>query len=138
MILKRYIQSLKFDCDQPIKLLVGNASIHISNESRRAWAYYGFEINALPAYSPNLAPVELVFALSKKQISKQSARGTINFQNRSRKLTIMNSFINIDREVYKGLWSEFVKYANMCILGANRKMRERNTLEAYVQWNKKT
>ena len=36
----------------------------------------------------------------------------------------MNSLINIDREFYKGLWSEFVKHAKLCILGDNRKMRE--------------
>ena len=99
MLLKKFLDSLKLNNWGAFKLLVDNASIHISKESRRTWAYNGFEINTIPAYSPNLAPVELVFASIKWFIKGLSALGKIDFQNRSGKVTVMNSFAKLEKEI---------------------------------------
>ena len=42
-LLKKFLDSLKLNNRGAFKLLVDNASIHISKESRRTWAYNGFE-----------------------------------------------------------------------------------------------
>ena len=49
-----------------------NASIHSSKKTSRAIAELGLRIELLPPYSPNLAPVELVFGITKNLIAKDS------------------------------------------------------------------
>ena len=130
MFLKKFLKSLKMNNKGTLKLLVDNASIHISKESRRTWAYKHFEINTIPAYSLNLVPVELVFALSKKYIRRQSTIGKINFQNRSGKVTVMNSFARIEKEIYRGFWFEFVKQAKQWIIEVRWKQRKKITIDS--------
>ena len=116
MILNAYLQGLNLKWEaSSTKLLVDNASIHISSESVNVWTYYGFEINSLPPYSPNLAPVEMVFGLSKKLISKKYTKKKINFENRSGKLAIMNSFAGLDTKLCLKLWGEIVRQAGIVI-----------------------
>ena len=98
MLLKKFLDSLRLNNRGTFKLLVDNAGIHISKESRRTWAYKGFEINTIPDYSPSLAPVELVFASSKWYIRGQSALGKIDFLNRSGNVTVMNSIARLEKE----------------------------------------
>ena len=131
MLLKKFLDSLKLSNRGAFKLLVDNASIQYSKESRRTWAYNGFEINTIPVYSPNLAPVELLFASSKWYIRGQSALGKIDFRNRSGKVTIMNSFARLEKEFYIGLWFEFVKQAKLWINEARLKLREKITTNIF-------
>ena len=116
MILNEYLQALNLKWEaSSIKLLVDNASIHISSESVNVWTYYDLEINSLPPYSPNLAPVEMVFGFSKNLISKKFTKNKINFENRSGKLAIMNSFAGLDTKLCLKLWGELVRQAGIVI-----------------------
>ena len=128
MILDSYTKMWVCKQRTPIKLMVDNASIHVSKESKRIWNYLNFEIHALPPYSPNLSPVEMIFGISKRKIAFVPSSTKINFSSSRGRMTIINSFNTLSKRVIVGLWRELVKQAKICIMKTINKNREKNLL----------
>ena len=80
---------------KPVKLMVDNASIHLSLSSKRTATFYNFEIRSLPPYSPNFAPVEMVFGNCKKTIVKSLQNKVIDFSKPSGQKEIYSKFEDI-------------------------------------------
>ena len=68
----------------------------MTKEAKRVCNFLGNEINTLPTYTPQLAPVEFVFGISKKRIQLQDIELQINFGNTSDKKAVMESLRNLD------------------------------------------
>ena len=118
MLLSKYIKILFRGQATSIKLLVDNASIHVSSKSKLICSHYGFEINTLPPYSPNLAPVELVFALSKKSVCKELTKKKLNFDKPIERAVVHNSFRKISKKEGLEIWRKFINEAKSCIFNA--------------------
>ena len=71
LIWKRDVRNTKF--------IVDNTDVHIAQNTKLATIHLDCEILWLPQYSPNLAPVEWVFGVSKKIIRNLKPLRTINF-----------------------------------------------------------
>ena len=115
MLLSNFIKIRIAQCETPVKLMVDNASIHLSTPSKRTATFYNFEIHSLPPYSPNLSPVEMVFGISKKIIAKSIRSKVIDFGKPSGKKAIINSFMGLDKCTVLKLWKKFIKEAKACI-----------------------
>ena len=59
-ILKYAIEFLNMDSNNDLILVLDNASIHLSAESKSTLIKLNFNVMYLPAYSPMLDPVELI------------------------------------------------------------------------------
>ena len=77
------------------------------------------EMNLLPPYCPHLAPVEMVFAIVKKEISLRYSGIRRNFSFSDGKNAIVEAMIKIDLEVGLKLWKRFIKEAKSWIWEAN-------------------
>ena len=110
------------------KIVVDNASIHLTALTKRVWSYLKLEINALPAYNPQLAPVELVFGISKKKIQWKNRTKPVNFGNPSGKKMVMESLKTLDTNTCNKIWSKFVRVWKGWIATA----RESANLETFL------
>jgi transposase len=75
-----------------------NARIHISKETRRVAAKIGIRFRFLPPYSPEYAPVELVFGLIKSKFREKSSTKRINFGKAEGMIEIAKIWKEIGRE----------------------------------------
>ena len=95
-LLCRFIKDLWENQTSHLKIILDNASIHLTEEVKRVWSYWELEINTIPVYTPQLAPVELVFGISKRKIQRKTTRLKVNFGNPSGKKVVMESLKSID------------------------------------------
>ena len=59
-----------------------NASIHLTDNTKRAAEILKMKLFFLHPYSPSLTPVEWVFGMRKKIVSTAKSEGTINYGNK--------------------------------------------------------
>ena len=118
-ILKYAIEFLNMDSNNDLILVLDNASIHLSTESKSTLIKLNFNVMYLPAYSPMLAPVELFFRLVKNKIRAHLHDQNICFNETKDRLIIFNSIHNWNSQWIKNMWIEFVKHAKQWILRLN-------------------
>ena len=130
LLLSRFIKDLWENQTSIPKIVFNNASIHLTAETKRVWNYLGFEINTIPAYSPQLAPVELVFGISKRRIQKQIGQQKINFGNPGGKKVVMESLNTLDVTICNKIWSKFIKISKNLIITARKSAKLENYLQS--------
>ena len=69
MILKAYALLVLDRTEDELKIILDNATIHVATKTKRAAFYLELEVHWLPQYSPELAPVELVFGMAKRRLA---------------------------------------------------------------------
>ena len=92
-------------------LILDNCSSHRLSVTMRAFAEFGCRVDFIPAYSPQLAPVELAFGILKKLLRRTKTRYL--------KLSSTESYNEI-----RGVLSEIRYDSEMffCVLSANQTM----------------
>ena len=135
MILSNYVKMWITTYQTPIKLMLDNASIHLSSSSKRTATFFNFEIHSLPPYSPNLSPVEMVFGISKRAITKSLQSRVIDFSKPSGKREIIASLKILDRDMVLKLWRKFIKEAKYCIVENKRDYIEKIAIRRSLQLN---
>ena len=78
-ILRSYINK----CDdmklKVITAVVDNTSIHLTSLSKSLWRCLNIELLGLPQYCPHLAPVELIFGMTKRILIRQVSKEGVDF-----------------------------------------------------------
>ena len=69
----------------------------------------------LPAYSPELAPVELFFRLIKNKMRKLMINRTISFNKLKDRVIIADSISDLKLKSILDMWIQFVKNAKSTI-----------------------
>ena len=69
----------------------------------------------LPAYSPELAPVELYFRLIKNKMRKLMINRTISFNKLKDRVIIADSISDLKLKSILDMWTRFVKNAKSTI-----------------------
>jgi transposase len=82
-----------------------NASIHKSNDSRNLINENGFELVFLPAYSPQLNPIEELFSKWKSNIKSMNAK-----TNEELNIAIHRSASSISQEDCENFYSHVRKF----------------------------
>ena len=132
MILCNYVKYCIPQNQTPIKLVVDNASIHLSQQSKRAATFLNFEIHSLPPYSPNLSLVEMVFGMSKRSIAGTLRHTKINFSESTGRKEIINSFRWLNTPTVLKLWGNFVKEAKGWIRWSRKVYLESRAFTRYA------
>ena len=70
LILREYAELNWNDAKMPIKIILDNASLHITSRTKQVWSNFKMLMHFLPQYSPHLAPVELIFGAVKNKIRR--------------------------------------------------------------------
>ena len=73
-----------------------NAVIHWCQKSKATIERLKLIVQLLQPYSPNLAPAELVFALTKRKLLFKKESNEINFGRNSGKISIIESLRAVD------------------------------------------
>ena len=67
-ILKKYREITWNQGSLPVKVMLDNASVHLTQKVKRLSSHLSLELNYFPLYWPHLAPVELFFELLKRRL----------------------------------------------------------------------
>ena len=74
-----------------------------------------YNVMFLPAYSPELAPVELLFRFIKNKMRKLMKNKKISFNNQAERVIIFESIQDLNCKNIKDMWIQFVKNAKSII-----------------------
>ena len=129
--LHEFIESQSGKQEKHPKLIFDNAKIHLTADVRRLCSYLRFEINTLPPYSPQLAPVETIFGISKKRFQARYKEIGMNFGKPSGKRAVLNTLKSISTETCNKIWNKFVRVAKEWIVSAHGSTRLRRMLQSY-------
>ena len=135
-ILKRYIELVWRISSTSIKVMLDNASIHLTNEVKRISKHLSFGLQYLPPYCPHLAPIELIFGVVKRRISNQKNKNLIDFSKLSGKKAIVNSLEHISTEICMNFWRKFIKEAKASIMSARDTIKEQRIINKYNEERK--
>ena len=129
IILKKFIEWwLQLDWNNA-DIWLDNATVHSVNMTKTVAYLLGLRLKFLPPYSPNLAPVEIVFGVMKRYLVTQSSIGLIHFNRKTGIETIQRSMAKLIPTFVVKLWIRFIKEGRRFTLNALWIWRERQYLE---------
>ena len=102
--------------EEAIKIIVDNAVIHLSKRTQQSVRKLNLHMYCLTPYSPSLAPVELVFAMTKSILRKEKSSKWVDFGKNNGKLEIVESLKGLDTSTGKKMWRKALSFANLIIL----------------------
>ena len=83
MILRMYTEDVLGKSIESVKITSDKAQIHLAKRTQIIKNYLGLDMHMLPPYSPQRAPVEWVFGMTKKIISSLKPRSEVDFSAKS-------------------------------------------------------
>ena len=89
-------------------LLLDNAPTHKSSLTTEIIGKQGLQVTFLPAYSPEFAPVELIFGSIKSKMRSQDKSSPHNFGKESGIIEIVKSLMSLDEEVWCKTWIKVI------------------------------
>ena len=102
------IANKNFGYDE-IFLLLDNCSTHKSEVTQSLFKKLPYFIYYLPAYSPELAPVEMCFSILKRNLSEQCKTEMIKLSLKYNYIKIHRSLMKLTCKVIKKMFSRFFK-----------------------------
>ena len=121
MMLHHFIEKWLYVNPWTVKVWLDNASIHLSKKWKLAAYVLRLELNGLPQYSPNLAPVELAFGFIKQKIRRRKDCKYINFSKQGGVDSICEALNHMNTQIGKSLCRKFVIEAKNAILAAQQR-----------------
>ena len=122
---------IKVDLDS-CYIMLDNAPTHLSRKTKAFSKYVGLRLWHIPPYSPELAPVELMFGAMRKSISYNQHFIDIHFGKSSRNKALFCSLSKINNNSVIGMWRYFVEQTQIWIMEAIERLNERSILMQQV------
>ena len=116
LLVQKFVELWTHVAINQTRILLDNASIHLSEFTKRMTKKLGLRMMFLPQYSPRLAPVELVFGMLKRIISTERKHKTIRFGSIDGKKKISQALNGFCRTKAQRLWFVFTNEAKNWIL----------------------
>ena len=123
-ILKTYIETNFLSRRERTTLILDNASIHLTRESKLTASRYDMKMLGIPPYWPHLAPVEFVFGLVKGFIKNSCQWKLIDYSKRSGKIAIMRGLECLTREKALRMWRKVIRIGRETILEVYEETKE--------------
>ena len=95
-----------------VLLILDNASIHKSKSMKMQYLEEGFRVIFLPAYMPELAPIEKYFSIIKSSMLKEASGILLNWRSDDAMEKLNRVFIKTTREEIIRLWLTLTKEIN--------------------------
>ena len=109
ILLQKFIELVIWVDPTSIRVWLDNAPLHLSRKVKRAAHSLNLPLHFLPPYSPCLAPVEWVFGMSKRILSKGEWRSAINFSKIWGKKRILETFMNLNKNSAIKIWLRWIE-----------------------------
>ena len=116
ILLAKYIELWMDFSASESELILDNASIHLSTVTKQITRKLGLRMWLLPQYSPNLAPVEIVFGMLKSKLRMKKSKQVIKFSMISGRKEICDALAGFTKVKVSRLWLVFVREAKKAIL----------------------
>ena len=126
-LLQVYIDTNFRNLRAEITLLLDNAFIHLTEETKRVAAKYNMKMLGLPSYWPHLAPVKFVFGFLKGSIQNSDQKANVDFSKRSWRREIVNSLKYLTKEKVFKMWKGVIQTAREIILEVYQRIRCQST-----------
>ena len=120
IILNKYIEHWTQIKKDKTVVFLDNAAVHTSKLSFWTANQNGLKYCFLPQYSPHLAPVEVIFGITKKKMSSTPHASKINFSKNTGKDAIWNALESISKTLVQKLWMKFVREAKAAVVNAQK------------------
>ena len=95
-----------------VLLILDNASIYKSKSMKMQYLEEGFRVIFLPAYMPDLAPIEKYFSIIKSSMLKEASGILLNWRSDDAMEKLNRMFMKTTREEIIRLWSTLTKEIN--------------------------
>ena len=105
--LERFIQITTKTELQKCLIIMDNASIHRSHNTIEHWKSRRLSIAFIPAYTPELSPIEKYFARHKNIVLRMSRGRNLSWQSKQAQDLINESIFKISRDEVKRIWKKF-------------------------------
>ena len=105
------MKNMKLPLDK-VLLILDNASIHKSKSMRRLYLDEGLRVIFLPAYAPELAPIEKYFSIIKSRMLKEASGIQLNWRSNNAMEKLSRVFMKTTREEIIRLWTTLTKEMN--------------------------
>ena len=92
-----------------VLIILGNAAIHKSKQMKKLYIEEGLRVLFLPAYSPELAPIEKFFSRIKRYVLKEASGKLLNWRSDSAMKILNRVIMRTTRENIIRYWSTFTK-----------------------------
>ena len=116
VIMKAFLEMWTRHNIDNVIIAMDNASIHSSKKTNKGIVKLGLQVEMLPPYSPTLAPVEMVFGITKNIIAKDNSLKEWNFSQVSGRNTVIEAIKAINANSVRSIWSLFIKDAYMSMI----------------------
>ena len=88
-----------------VVIMLDNWSVHKSQLSQNFIKKHTFKILYIPAYSPELAPVEMSFSLLKRNLSESNKNESVKLSFRQNLIKIHHSLLSLTSKIVKGMFA---------------------------------
>ena len=95
-LLQNYVRFVWGNVKFPIKVMLDNASIHLTSQTMKIAQYLKMELNYLPPCWPHLAPIELIFGALKKRITAIKLGEAIDILKRAGRDLLLNAWVKME------------------------------------------
>ena len=95
-----------------IVIVLDNSPIHKSKKSLKHLDEFGWDILFLSAYSPDFAPIELLFNSLKRKLSKQEKGNVVKLNSEARLRSIRECMASISRAEIVSYWISSMKWVS--------------------------
>ena len=110
--LKEFVmKKMKLPQDK-LLLILDNASIHKSKSMRRLYLNEGLRVIFIPAYTPELAPIEKYFSIIKSRMLKEASGIQLNWRSNNAVEKLSRMSTKTIREEIIRLWTTLTKEMN--------------------------
>ena len=96
-------------------IILDNASILRSKAVKDYVASNCLHLAYIPAYSPELAPIEKYFSMLKRVVMKNTVGQRINWKSKKTKEILNKSMLQISYKSVRNLWKTFIYERNKCL-----------------------
>ena len=116
IFLKKYVDSWHEDNGKPLRVILDNASIHLTESVQKMAQIVSIELNFLPPYSPNLAPVEMIFGVIKRKLLSTKWKEKISFSKPSGRRTLVDILKTLSHDSLIRMWFHLIWEARKVML----------------------
>ena len=99
--LHNWITSNSYFGYERVILLLDNWAYHKSSTSISILLKLGYTIVFLPAYSPEIAPIEMYFSILRRNLRDSLKKERVRFSVRNNKTKIFDSLVKIKEDIIK-------------------------------------
>ena len=98
-----------------VLLILDNASIHKSKSMKKQYINEGFRVIFLPAYAPELAPIEKYFSIIKSRMLKEASGVQLSWSSDDTIERLSKVIAKTTREEIISLWSTLTREMKSCL-----------------------